>query len=425
MATHSDPPAESFKLSKLVNDTRYRSYTFQIIALIGIFLFFGFLISNLLSNLADQGLQISYRFLGEAAGYDINQRLLDYNSQSTHMRAAVIGVINTLLIAVLGCFMATIIGVTVGVLRLSKNWLVRQLMSVYVEIFRNVPVLVWILIIMAVFTAAMPHPRDFLGDDATQSLLLFGTVAATRQGVWVSEPVFSRSLGDIDILGGTSLYMGISLDLMAILAVLVLSYLAARWFNRRADAIQRDTGVRPATLWPLLAIWIVPFVLLMLALGFHLSGPNITESRLRPIEGGMWLRNSFISLWFALSIYTAAFIAENVRAGILAVSKGQTEAAASLGLRPRRIMNLVILPQALRVIVPPLISQYLNLTKNSSLAIAVGYMDITATLGGITLNQTGRAIETILLLMLFYLTISLSISALMNVYNNSIKLKER
>ena len=142
-------------------------------------------------------------------------------------------------------------------------------------------------------------------------------------------------------------------------------------------------------------------------------------------QGGITLRGSLIALWFALAIYTGAFIAENVRAGIQAVSKGQSEAAASLGLRPGRIMNLVVLPQALRIIIPPLISQYLNLTKNSSLAIAVGYMDLTGTLGGITLNQTGRAIEAVLLLMLFYLTISLTISAVMNVYNNSVKLKER
>ena len=174
-----------------------------------------------------------------------------------------------------------------------------------------------------------------------------------------------------------------------------------------------------------LAIWVVPLLVVLFALGFYMDGPHLTGRKLKPIDGGIYLRNSLIALWLALSIYTAAFIAENVRAGILAISKGQTEAAASLGLRPGKIMNLVILPQALRVIIPPLISQYLNLTKNSSLAIAVGYMDITGTLGGITLNQTGRAIEAVLLLMLFYLTISLSISAVMNIYNNAVKLKER
>jgi general L-amino acid transport system permease protein len=173
-----------------------------------------------------------------------------------------------------------------------------------------------------------------------------------------------------------------------------------------------------------LAIFFVPTLLAYFVLGMPitLERPELAGFN---FQGGIQLRGSLIALWFALAIYTGAFIAENVRAGIQAVSKGQTEAAGALGLRPNRIMNLVILPQALRIIIPPLISQYLNITKNSSLAIAVGYMDVTGTLGGITLNQTGRAMECILLLMLFYLTISLSISAIMNVYNNSVKLKER
>ncbi|MBT4229247.1 MAG: ABC transporter permease subunit, partial [Rhodobacteraceae bacterium] len=183
-------------------------------------------------------------------------------------------------------------------------------------------------------------------------------------------------------------------------------------------------GVILPVLWPSLAILFVPTLAMFFLLGnpIGLEYPALKGFN---FKGGIWARGSLLSLWFALSIYTGAFIAENVRAGIQAVSKGQSEAAASLGLRPGRIMNLVILPQALRVIIPPLISNYLNLTKNSSLAIAVGYMDVTGTLGGITLNQTGRAIETILLLMAFYLTISLGISAIMNVYNNSIKLKGR
>ena len=184
------------------------------------------------------------------------------------------------------------------------------------------------------------------------------------------------------------------------------------------------TGRLLPTGWPSLAILFVPTILMFFILGRPI-GLDIPELGGFNFRGGIQIGAPLIALWFALSIYTGAFIAENVRAGIQAVSKGQTEAAGALGLRPGRIMNLVVLPQALRVIIPPLISQYLNITKNSSLAIAVGYADITATLGGITLNQTGRAIECVLLLMLFYLTISLSISAIMNVYNNSVKLKER
>ena len=409
MATYSDPPAESFKLSQLINDTRYRSYTFQVIALIGILLLVGYLISNLINNLQAAGLNISYQFLGEPAGYDINQRLIEYDSQSTHFTAAIVGVLNTLLVAVLGCAMATVIGVVVGVLRLSRNWLIRTLMSVYVEIFRNVPVLIWILIIMAVFTAVLPQPRDFRGANATASMV-GDMFAFTGRGFYAPMPYFE-----------TGFAKG-AVGWAVVLVVLLGSWLAARAVGRWAARTQEATGLRPTT-WHITAgLWLVPLAVVLYVQGLAWEYPALKGFN---FQGGIFARASLIALWFALSIYTAAFIAENVRAGILAISKGQTEAAASLGLRPNRIMNLVILPQALRVIIPPLISQYLNLTKNSSLAIAVGYMDITGTLGGITLNQTGRAIECVLLLMLFYLTISLAISAVMNVYNNAVKLKER
>ncbi|MBM2320072.1 MULTISPECIES: amino acid ABC transporter permease [Marivita] len=404
MSTISDPPSGSFQLSMLINDTRYRSYTFQFIALILLILAFAYLGYNLLANLQAAGLNISYKFLGEPAGYDINQTLIDYTSQSSHWRASLVGVLNTLLVAFLGCIMATVIGVVVGVLRLSNNWLVRQLMSIYVEIFRNVPVLIWILIIMAVFIAVLPQPRDFRGEDATASMV-FGAFAFTGRGFYSPAPVFGPGSG-------------------VVVAVFLASIAGIFAFRNYAKKALYDRGQLIPTLWPSLAIFFIPAILAFFVMGrpITLDLPSLQGFN---FQGGIFMRNSLIALWFALSIYTAAFIAENVRAGILAVSKGQTEAAASLGLRPGRIMNLVVLPQALRVIIPPLISQYLNLTKNSSLAIAVGYMDLTGTLGGITLNQTGRAIEAIFLLMLFYLAISLAISAIMNVYNNAVKLKER
>ncbi|MCH2167978.1 MAG: ABC transporter permease subunit [Oceanicola sp.] len=409
MASITDPPSESFKLSQLLSDTRYRSYTFQFIALIALIAAFAYLLSNLFQNLAAAGLDISFGFLSEPAGYDINQRLIEYTSQSTHWRAAVVGVLNTLLVAVVGCFFATIIGVLVGVLRLSNNWIVSRLMSVYVEIFRNVPVLIWILIIMAVFVSVLPQPRDFRGEDASASMFL-DMFAFTGRGFYLPRPYFTAEFA----AGATGW--------LIVLALLVGSFFGARALSKWATDTQERTGDRPTTWYLTLAIWFVPLIIAMFVMGLAWEMPELKGFN---FKGGIFARNSFIALTFALAIYTAAFIAENVRAGILAVSKGQTEAAASLGLRPNRIMSLVVLPQALRVIIPPLISQYLNLTKNSSLAIAVGYMDVTGTLGGITLNQTGRAIEAVLLLMLFYLTISLTISLLMNVYNNSIKLKER
>ncbi len=519
MSTLADPPRERFRLSMLLNDKRYRSYTFQFIALILIILLMAFLGWNLVRNLADLGQDISFRFLGDPAGYDINQRPISYENQDSHLRAAFVGVLNTLIVAFLGCVTATILGTIAGVLRLSPNWLVARLMAVYVEAFRNVPVLIWILIIFFIMTAALPSPSAFRGATPDQSMLL-GSVAATNRGVYVPEPVFGP--------GG-----------WLFLAVLAGSIVGVFAYRRFATKLLYDTGRDLPRNWPSLAILIVPPLAVWLAfsltagsaqnallvpegsggqtlesfvteeggatlclvdgaassvvaksrlLGLKAvarSGPddartnlNIRTTRVddraaavaafevgqcnllalpqeaaadittgaalatelregRPIEwdkpylagfnfsDGLQVRGSLIALWFALAIYTGAFIAENVRAGIQAIPRGQTEAAASLGLRPGRIMSLVILPQALRIIIPPVISQYLNLTKNSSLAIAVGYMDVTGTLGGITLNQTGRAIESILLLMLFYLLISLTISAVMNVFNNAVRLKER
>ena len=410
MTTLTDPPKEQFRLSMLLSDTRYRNITFQAIALILLIAAIAYLMSNLATNLRAAGLNISYQFLGEPAGYDINQRPIEYNSQSTHLRAAIVGILNTLIVAFLACVTATVFGVVAGVLRLSNNWLVSKLMAVYVEAFRNVPVLIWIIIIFTVMTNVMPAPRAFRGDDATASMLL-DMFAFTNRGVYIPKPVFEMAL-----LGSQAL------SWLAVIAGLLASFFGARAIAARATKLQEATGNRPTTWYYTLGVWFIPLLILIVVFGLTW---NIPELKGFNFKGGIQIRGSLIALWFALAIYTGAFIAENVRAGIQAVSKGQTEAAASLGLRPGRIMNLVILPQALRVIIPPLISQYLNITKNSSLAIAVGYMDVTGTLGGITLNQTGRAIETILLLMLFYLTISLSISAVMNIYNNSIKLKER
>ncbi|MEL6510575.1 MAG: ABC transporter permease subunit [Pseudomonadota bacterium] len=408
MTIATDPPKESFRLSMLINDTRYRSYTFQAIALLALIVFFSILGNNLAQNLAAAGLNISYEFLGDPAGYDINQQPIPYDSQSTHMRASIVGALNTLIVAFLACVTATIFGVIAGVLRLSNNWIISKLMSIYVEIFRNIPVLIWLIIIFTITAnvfapiAEFRLPRD--GSDPERTLI-FGMMAFTNQGVFIPK----LTLGDS---GAFVIY--------AFLA----SILGVFGYRRYARKKLFDEGKTIPVLLPSLAILIVPALLMYFALGRPL-GVDLPEMGRFRFEGGLQLRTSFIALWFALSIYTGAFIAENVRAGILAVSKGQSEAAAALGLRSGRIMNLVILPQALRVIIPPLISQYLNITKNSSLAIAVGYMDLTGTLGGITLNQTGRAIESVLLLMLFYLTFSLTISALMNVYNNSIKLKER
>ncbi len=407
MSTLSDPGTgnEGFHIGKLLSDTRYRSYTLQFITLLALIFGLSYLVNNLLTNLSEAGLNISWDFLGEPAGYDINQRPIEYDSQSTHARASIVGAINTLIVAFLACISATLIGVVAGVLRLSNNWLVSKMMAFYVEAFRNVPVLIWILIIFLAMSGALPQPRDFRGE-VPEATMLFDMIAFTNRGVYI--PSFVNDGAAAVVFWG----------------VLVASLVGVFAYRRYATKLLFDTGRLLPMGWPSVAILIVPGLLAFFILGrpVGLESPELKGFN---FTGGIHLRLSLIALWFALAIYTGAFIAENVRAGIQAISKGQTEAAASLGLRPGRIMNLVVLPQALRVIIPPLISQYLNITKNSSLAIAVGYMDITGTLGGITLNQTGRAIECILLLMLFYLIVSLTISSVMNVYNNSVKLKER
>lgn len=424
MSLASEAPKDSFRLSMLVYDTRYRSYTIQVAVLVLLLAFLGWMTDNTIKNLAERGKDINFSFLWQRAGYDIDQQLIPYTNDSSHGRAAIIGLLNTLLIALIGCFFATIVGVIAGVLRLSKNWLVARLMTVYVEIFRNVPLVLWIILIFVIFTETYPQPKDFRVTDemvaageAPKETMIFGAIAITNRGSNIPGPVFDRPLPTIEIAT-----VPISLSGVAFLVVVLGSVLVNRRILARAKAIQEDTGDRPTTWWQSLLVLFVPAIALLMSMGFHLEYPEIKGFN---FTGGLAVNHSFTALLVALILYTGAFIAEIVRGGIQAISKGQTEAAFALGLRPGRTMNLVILPQALRVIIPPLISQFLNLTKNTSLGIAVSYLDLRGTLGGITMNQTGREMECMVLMMGIYLTISLLISSLMNIYNNSVKLKER
>ena len=404
MADISDHPRETFRISMLLYDARYRSLTIQVVAAMLIMLFLAQLIDNTVTNLAVLGKDISFSFLWSTAGYDINQQIIPFTSQDTHARAALVGILNTLLVAVLGCILATVIGVLAGVLRLSKNWLVARVMTFYVECMRNTPLLIWILIVFAVMTEATPQPRDFR-EGGTAAMIFGDSVAVTNRGVFIPNPIWADGSGIV-----------VAILILSIIGIFVLRYVARKR--------QEDTGQQLPVLRLSLAMLIVPVTLAFFALGrpITLDYPVLGGFN---FEGGLQVRNSFIALWLALSLYTSAFIAEIVRSGILAVSKGQTEAAFALGMQPNRTMQLIILPQALRVIIPPLISQFLNLTKNSSLALAVGYMDARSTLGGITVNQTGRELEGILLLGIFYLITSLIISSAMNFYNSGVKLKER
>ncbi len=403
--TSVDLQGGPFRLSMLIYDTRYRSLTIQAIAVILFMLAAAWLVNNTIQNLAALGKDFNFGFLTSRAGYDINQTLISYTNNSSHGRAALVGILNTLLVAILGCTFATVIGVVFGVLRLSKNWIVARLAGAYVEGFRNVPVLLWIFTIMAVITEIAPAPSAFRGENPAASMLLWDSVAITNRGLYMPWPVL-----------GPGWHLVVSTFILSLIAILL--------FGRYARKRQEETGQILPTLWIKLGLLIVPTVLIDFAMGGPITLEVPVLERFN-FTGGGFVDKALIALVLALSLYTGAFIAENVRAGILAISRGQTEAASALGLRPNRTMSLVILPQALRVIIPPLISQYLNLTKNSSLAIAVGYMDVRATLGGITMNQTGRELECMLLLMGFYLVISLAISSLMNWYNASVSIKER
>ncbi len=417
MAISDDAPKASFRLGMLLYDARYRSYTIQALFLLALATLVAWLASNAVANLDKLGYIPSFSFLGERAGYDISMKLIGYTHDDTHARALLVGLVNTLFISALGCVTATIIGVTAGVLRLSKNWVIARLMTLYVEVFRNVPLLLWLLIIFAIMTESTPAPNAFRGDNPSAHMWFWHSVAVTNRYVAIPEPLFYRSLGDIDL----SIFK-VSLDLILIVAAIVGGV-----SGQQGPAETRDTDPErhwrtPKNLWQSLLLIFGPVLIVLFALGFHLGYPVLKGFN---FSGGIIAPNFFFTLWFGLSIYTGTYIAEIVRSGIQAISRGQSEAAYALGLRPGRTMSLVILPQALRVIVPPLISQFLNLTKNSTLAAAISYPDLTATLGGITLNQTGRALECILLMMAIYLVISLLISLAMNIFNRSVRLKER
>ena len=420
-----DAPKDGFRLSQLIYDTRYRSYTIQVIVLLMVFAALIWLTNNTIQNLADRDKDINFSFLFNRAGYDIDQQLIPYTNDSTHGRALIIGLLNTLVVAFFACIFATILGVTVGILRLSKNWLVSRLMTVYVEVFRNVPLLLWIILTFVILSETQPAPKDFkvtdemiaAGQEPAASMMLWDSFAITNRGSNIPAPLLDRPLGGFELAT-----VPINLSVLATIAVIIGSIFANRRLLANAKAVQEATGNRPTTWWKSLLILFGPVVALLVAMGLHWEYPALKGFN---FQGGIAIAHSFSALLIALTVYSATYIAESVRAGIMAISRGQSEAAFALGLRPGRTMNLVILPQALRVIIPPMISQYLNITKNTTLGMAINYLDLKGTLGGITLNQTGRELECMLLMMLIYLTLSLMISTVMNIYNRSVKLKER
>ncbi len=394
----TDTSSNPSLLYRMINDKETRSVAIQIITMTLLFAFIFYIARNAIVNLEAIGKGYSFKFLSDPSNYDINQTLVEYTSRSPHTRAALVGILNTALVAVCGILLSTVVGFILGVLRLSSNWLINKTVYVYIEYVRNVPVLLHILLVHGIVVNTLPIPKNAIN-------LADGTFFLTNRGFYTPKPLFEPAM-------------------WAVFITFIVAIGFIWWFKGHAKKVQDATGKIYPVFWIALgAIVGAPVIVYFLA-----GSPMTFEMAALKgfnFKGGLVLRPEFLALWLALSLYTAAFIAEIVRAGIQAISHGQTEAAYALGIKPGRTMSLVIIPQALRVIIPPLSSQYLNITKNSSLAIAIGYMDIVATIGGISLNQTGREMECMTIVLALYLTFSLAISAFMNWYNKKMKLVER
>jgi general L-amino acid transport system permease protein len=388
---HTEPGRASF-----INDPRFRGIFYQIVVFVGLVAFIWWIVGNTIDNMHRANIASGFGFLKGRAGFDISQSLIEYSSDSTFSRALLVGLLNTLLIAVTGIITASMIGFLVGIGRLSRNWLIRKISTVYVEIFRNIPPLLVIFFWYLGVLSVLPLPRDSYH-------LPFGSYLNSR-GFFLPKLIWES---------------GSWLIALALVLAVAMSWFAAR----RARQRQMATGQQFPVFWTSLALIIGLPLLAFFAAGLPLSVEFPQQSTFN-LTGGFQIKPEFIALYLALSFYTASFIAEIVRAGIMGVSKGQTEAAAALGLRQGSILRLVVVPQALRIIIPPLTSQYLNLTKNSSLGIAVGYADLVA-IGGTILNQTGQAIEVVAIWMVVYLGLSLGTAAFMNWFNSRMALVER
>lgn len=379
------------------NDPVIRGWVFQIVVVGLVGLLAWYLVSNTMENLQRQKIASGFHYLEREAGFEIGDTMISYSPASTYARAIFVGLLNTLKVAVLGIILATILGTLIGVGRLSNNWLLARLCEWYVEAFRNVPLLLWLFLFYKLISEAFPGPRQAIS-------LLWNSVFLSNRGLYFPVPMADP----------IHAWMGLSL-LVGIAGAWVLH----RWAKKRQEATGQPFPSISAGFGVALGL---PILVWLLGGAPHdMSWPELKGFN---FDGGTVIQPEFTALLVGLVLYTSAFVAEIVRSGILALHKGQSEAAAALGLSRGQSMRLVLLPQALRVIVPPMTSQYLNITKNSSLAIAIGYPDLVASIN-VTINQTGQAIENVLLIMAAYLSVSLSISAFMNWYNKRIALRER
>jgi general L-amino acid transport system permease protein len=382
--------------SSVLNDPRVRGILYQIVLFVLLVLFIYWIVGNTVDNLRRLNISSGFAFLNQRAGFDISQSLIAYTSDSRYSRALLVGLLNTLLVAAAGIVTATVIGFVVGIARLSNNWLIRKIALVYVEVFRNIPPLLVIFFWYFGVISVLPAARDSIA-------LPFGAYLNQR-GFYLPKAIW----------GDGAWLIPLGLALAVVMAVFVA---------RRARQRQEATGQQFPVMWTNLGLIVGLPLLAYFAAGMPLSF-DYPQKQTFNLTGGFSVTPEFLSLYLALSFYTASFIAEIVRAGILGVSKGQSEASFALGLRSGQALRLVVVPQAMRIVIPPLTSQYLNLTKNSSLAIAIGYPDLTA-VGGTILNQSGQAIEIVAVWMVIYLGISLATSAFMNWFNAKMALVER
>lgn len=384
-------------IRNLAYDPAARGIALQILLVLAIAAIGVEIVSNAVSNLARQGIASGFGFLNHTSGFDISQKLIAYTNTSTYARAFWVGLLNTLLVAALGIMLSTVIGFAVGIARLSSNWLIARLGGLYVEVLRNIPPLLMLFAFYFAVLKALPAPRE--------SIVLPLSSYLNVRGLTVPKPMLEAGAG----------YVGAACVLALVLAVMI-----AGWARRR----QLATGKTFPALWTGMAL-----IVFLPAIAFFAAGQPVQFDTPQlgrfNVMGGLTLLPELVALTLGLSLYTAAFIAEIVRSGIVGVPKGQKEASAALGLNERQTMRLVVIPQAMRIIIPPLTNQYLNLTKNSSLAVAIGYPDLVSVFAGTVLNQTNQAIEVIVIVMAVYLFISVVTSLLMNWFNARMALVER
>ncbi|KQS88369.1 amino acid ABC transporter permease [Rhizobium sp. Leaf391] len=399
---------ERHRASSILYNPEYRSYFFQVLTVLVVVWLIYQAWSNAAENLARSNMTAGFGFLSARAGFDLGQSLIEYTSDSTYRRALLVGFLNTLLVGFFGIITATIVGLLVGVGRLSNNWLIARLCTVYVEIFRNIPPLLviffWYKGVLAILPDFKQIRQSVQDAKAADPSVVDPSFIISNRGINFPNPIFEP--------GFNAVWLTLAIGIVASIAFSI-------WANRQ----QMSTGKRPPVLLVSLGLIVVLPLLVFLVVGAPISFDYPVLGRFN-LSGGGHISPEFLSLYLALSLYTASFIAEIVRAGIRGVPKGQSEAANALGIRPSRSMRLIVLPQALRIIIPPLTSQYLNLIKNSSLAVAAGYADLVQ-VGNTILNQSGHSIEIIAIWMIVYLTISLTTSLFMHWFNAKMALVER